>query len=205
MPLKKLAETWQSLSRGTVPAALLSSVFIGSALFWINNRFFGASCLRPKAVGEESSDLIYSIRYVRYLGDLLKSNVPRVGADVGTVFVYDSNQERRAIVTTTLDQKNQASSAWIRLDQDDVYLKQLDSHKEGACYVLVTKKLPNGLYKSQAVAEGREVSYSCPIQTDSDLFGYVVMGFKRSPEVLAPKVEETRSSAITRVLDRNRD
>lgn len=182
----------------------LFSVFCGFCFFWLWHVNGSEVCLRARSQAEDSESFLFAIRYKRFMNDLLIANSKRLDAEVASVFVYDGALQRRAkVVSFRKDgsESNEVSASWVRLDQDDTYLKQIDAHRNNDCYQVYIPKIKDGIYKSQALASGITFRFSCPIKGNAgQVFGYVSYGYKRGVSDLAARVEEARSSALMRVL-----
>lgn len=133
--------------------------------------------------------------------DLLSPNVERVQSSVGSVFVYDGPLKKRAkIISRSIEGNEEVSASWVPLEEDDVYLEQLDFHRRGECFSVDINAIKTGIYKQQAEQSGIKFRFSCPIvgQTGS-LFGYVSYGYGDRPASLSAKITEAKSSFLMKV------
>ena len=184
------------LGRAFIIASI--GLFFGLVLFWTSHTQFSEACLQIKTPGSIAQGIARGLIYQQSIEDVITSMGDRLNAQWVGSFLYDEDQRRRfSFAIARIGVPVSATYGWLDIQQEDIYLEQLDYHKLGQCWVKSTKDLPEGLLKQQLEPNNIQLTISCPILAQNgDTFGYVAFGFDRVMANKETVAESIRASPI---------
>ena len=172
--------------------------------FWLLNTRYSDACLKLQTTGTIAESLARSVVYQKDAEDRITAMGTRLEAQWVGNFLYNEDQSRRfSIATGRLGNKPVSQTfGWLKIKEGDrittdIYLEQLEAHKQGECWIKDSKDLPEGLLKQQIEVNKIELTISCPIVAENgEVFGYVAFGFNRILPNYETVAESIRASPM---------
>ncbi len=185
-------------SIGRMLLSLLLGLSFGLISFWFLHTQFSDVCLQIRTPGSIAQGIARGLIYQQSIEDVITSMGDRLDAQWVGSFLYDEDQRRRfSFAIARIGVPVSATYGWLDIQQEDIYLEQLDYHKLGQCWVKPTQDLPAGLLRQQLEPNNIQLTISCPILAQNgDIFGYVAFGFDRVMRNKETVAESIRASPI---------